>query len=363
VIQEQLNYINDKPLGFKDEGAVMVPLRTREAINAFQTLRSEFLRIPGVTNVAGANSLPSTPQFNDWAMYKEGQTAENGVLNRVVTISEHYFETLGIELISGRNVAYPTDTFSYVLPNNKIIANEATLKEYGMTAEDAVGQRIYSEFEPGKKRAHEIVGVIKDYHHRSLHLPIVPTIYILPTSSGQYSYIVASTEGGNYQSVSAQMQEIWNKAINTTPFESQPLSDSVVKQYEDDDRVNTMLSVSTALAIIISCLGLYGLSIFVAERRVKEIGIRKVLGASVTGIVGMLSRDFIKLVAISFVIAVPIGWYIMTEWLKGFEYKIELGFMVFILAGIVSFLIAWITIGFESVKAALGNPVKALRSE
>jgi len=110
-------------------------------------------------------------------------------------------------------------------------------------------------------------------------------------------------------------------------------------------------------------MGLYGLSIFVAERRVKEIGIRKVLGASVPGIVSMLSKDFIKLVAISFVLAVPVGWYLMAEWLKGFEYKIELGFMVFLLAGVVSFLIAWLTIGFESVKAALGNPVKALRSE
>lgn len=363
VIQEQLNYINDKPLGFKDEGAIMIPLRTREATNAFQTLSSEFARIPGVTNVAGSNSLPSTPQFSDWAMYKEGQTSEKGILNRVVSVSDHYIETLGIDLIAGRNVVFPTDTFSFVNPNNKIIANEASLREYGMTPEDAIGQRLYAEFETGKKRVHEIIGVIKDYHHRSLHLPIVPTIYVLPTSDAVYTYIVVSTEGGNYQAVSSQMKEIWDKSINTTPFESQPLTSSVEKQYEDDDRVNTMLSVSTALAIIISCLGLYGLSIFVAERRVKEIGIRKVLGASVAGIVGMLSQDFIKLVAISFVIAVPIGWYVMSEWLSRFEYKIELGFTVFVFAGIVSFLIAWITIGFESVKAALGNPVKALRSE
>lgn len=363
VIQDQLNFINNKPLGFNDVGVIMVPLRTREATNAYQTLRTEFMRIHGVTNVSGTNSLPSTPVFSDWQMYPEGSTADKAILNRVINVSEHYFETMGIQLISGRNVLFPTDTFSFVNPNNRVIANEACLKMYNLTPESALGQKLYAEFEPGKKRVHEIVGVIRDYHHLSLHQPIVPTIYVLPTTDAVFQYVVASTEGSNYQAVSSQMKEIWNKTINTTPFDSQPLTSSIDKQYEDDDRVNAMLSVSTALAIIISCMGLYGLSIFVAERRIKEIGIRKVLGASVTGIVGMLSKDFIKLVAVSFVIAVPIGWYLMGEWLKGFEYKVELGFMVFVLAGVVSFLIAWITVGFESIKAALGNPVKALRSE
>ncbi|HMJ68754.1 MAG TPA: ABC transporter permease [Cyclobacteriaceae bacterium] len=362
VIQQQLNFINNKSLGFNDKGAIMIPLRTREATNAFQTLKSEFARIPGVKNVSGSSSLPSTPQFQDWSMYSEGSTNDKGILNRVVNIGEHYFETLGIDLVAGRDVVFPTDTFSYSNNYNKIIVNEASLKLYNIKPEDAIGQKLYAEWEQGK-RVHEIVGVIKDYHHRSLHLPIVPTIYVLPAGTDGYQYIVASTEGGNYQTLSSQMKEIWDRSIITTPFESQPLTSSVEKQYEEDDRVNTMLSVSTALAIIISCMGLYGLSIFVAERRVKEIGIRKVLGASVTGIVSMLSRDFIKLVGISFVIAVPIGWYLMGEWLNGFEYRIELGFMVFVIAGLVSFVIAWVTIGFESVKAALGNPVKALRNE
>jgi putative ABC transport system permease protein len=124
-----------------------------------------------------------------------------------------------------------------------------------------------------------------------------------------------------------------------------------------------MLTWSTAIAIVICCLGLYGLSIYVAERKVKEIGIRKVLGASVPTIVAMLSRDFIKLVMIAFIIAIPLGYYAMSRWLENFEYRIELGYAVFILSGIISFLIAWFTIGFESIRAALGNPVKALRNE
>jgi putative ABC transport system permease protein len=361
VIQEQLTFIRNKPLGFKDEGAIMIPVRSREATSAIKTLQSEFLSIPGVKSVASTNSLPSTPQFSDWLMYPEGSSYDKAILSRAVSVSEHYFETMGIEFIEGRDVIFPADTFSFKTPNNKIIINEAGLKAYGIDVNNAVGQKLYADWESGK-RVHEIIGVIKDYHHRSLHLPIVPTIYLLPTDNSVYSYIVASTEGADYQQVSTKMKEAWDKVV-TTPFDSQPLSSSVEKQYEDDRRINTMLSISTALAIIISCMGLYGLSIFVAERRIKEIGIRKVLGASVSGIVSMLSKDFIKLVAISFVVAVPIGWYVMTEWLKGFEYKIEVGIGVFILAGVVSFLIAWLTIGFESVKAALGNPVKALRSE
>lgn len=362
IIQEQLNFIRDKSLGFKDEGAIMIPLRTRESAKAMKTMESEFSRIPGVKKVSATSSLPSTPQFQDWTMYPEGSTADKGTINRAVNVGEGYFETMGIEMLSGRDVVFPTDTFSYSTNYNKIVVNEATLAAYGFTPENAIGQKLYADWESGK-RTHEIIGVIKDYHHRSLHLPIVPTIFILPAGDNGYQYIVASTEGSDYKTVSGQMKEIWDKAIINTPFESQLLSASVEKQYEEDARVNTMLSVSTALAIIISCMGLYGLSIFVAERKIKEIGIRKVLGASVTGIVGMLSKDFIKLVAISFIVAVPIGWLMMEEWLKSFEYKIELGFGVFIMAGVVSFLIAWLTIGFESVKAALGNPVKALRSE
>jgi putative ABC transport system permease protein len=363
IIQQQLDFMRNMPLGFNDKDVIMVPMRTREATDAYNTMKQEFSRIPGVKSVSATNSLPSTPQFQDWSMYPEGSTNEKGIIVRVIHVGEDYFETLGIELIAGRDVKYPADTFSYVHPVNKVIMNEAAAKAFMIDdPEKAVGEKFYADWDAGK-RSHEVIGVIKDYHHRSLHLPIVPTIYVLLADNSGYSYLVADTEGGNYQELTSQMKDLWNKTIITTPFESQALTSSVEKQYEDDDRINTMLSVSTALAIIISCMGLYGLSIFVAERKVKEIGIRKVLGASIPGIVGMLSKDFIKLVAISFVLAVPIGWYVMDKWLEGFAYKIELGITVFFLAGAVAFLIAWITIGFESVKAALGNPVKALRSE
>jgi putative ABC transport system permease protein len=143
-----------------------------------------------VNKVSATSSLPSTPQFQDWTMYPEGSTADKGTINRAVNVGEGYFETLGIDMLSGRDVVYPTDTFSYNHNYNKIIVNEATLRVYGMTPENAIGQKLYADWEVGK-RTHEIIGVIKDYHHRSLHLPIVPTVYILPNNDFGYQYMVA----------------------------------------------------------------------------------------------------------------------------------------------------------------------------
>lgn len=362
VIQQQLEYINDKSLGFKQDGIIMMPLRTGEASRAYQAMKAEIATIPGVQQVSATSSLPSTPLFQDFSMYKEGSPQETGTIHRVIFVDENYFDLMDIDLLAGRDVKFPADTFSYRTNFNKIIINEASLKVYGFTPEEAIGSRLLSNFD-GNLRTYEVIGVIRDYHQFSLHQPIVPMVFATPSMQSQFSFIAATTDGGDYQSINNQLASIWKKHIDNTPFESQPLTNSVALQYEADNRVNTMLSISTVLAIIISCLGLYGLSIFVAERKVKEIGIRKVLGASVTGIVRMLSMDFIKLVMIAFVLAVPLGYVLMNKWLESFEYKIQIGFMVFLVAGIVSFFIAWITVGFESIKAALGNPVNALRNE
>jgi putative ABC transport system permease protein len=192
---------------------------------------------------------------------------------------------------------------------------------------------------------------------------LAPLLFFIPADANAYNYIVISSNSSDAKGITNQLEATWKELIPNTPFETALLSDSVAKQYEEDSRTSTILSIATTLAILISCLGLYGLSIYVAERRVKEIGIRKVMGASVTGIVALLTREFVKLVIIAFVIAVPLGYYAMNKWLTGFAYKIELDILVFVLAGIISLLIAWLTISFESVKAAVSNPVKSLRNE
>ena len=196
-----------------------------------------------------------------------------------------------------------------------------------------------------------------------MHREVAPIVFILPAEKTNYVSVCASVEAKDYSNALANMGNVWKDINPGTPFESIFLTDNVQQQYESDERTLSIITTFTIIAILISCLGLYGLSIYVAERRVKEIGIRKVLGASVTGIIAMLSKDFIKLIAIAFIISIPVGYYIMEKWLENFAYKMELNIMIFIIAGLISFGIAWLTIGFESVKAAMGNPVNSLKSE
>ena len=361
IIQQQLEYMRNKPLGFKHDQVVMLPLRTDQAANEYVNLRNELKSIPGIKEVSATTSLPSTALFRDFALFPQGSSMDKAILHRVVNVDENYFKVLDIDLIAGRDFIAEKDTFSFSYPENNIIVNEESLKVLNISLEDAIGSLVFTEYD--ELRKHTIIGVVKNFHQFSLHQPIVPMLFLVPAGRTQYAFAAVSIEGNDHERTIEEMKSAWNKVIHDAPFEFLYLSENIKKQYASDIKISLMLTWSTGIAIVICCLGLYGLSIYVAERKVKEIGIRKVLGASVPNIVGMLSRDFIKLVMIAFIIAIPLGYYVMTRWLENFEYKIELGYAVFIMAGLISFLIAWFTIGFESIRAALGNPVKALRTE
>jgi putative ABC transport system permease protein len=243
----------------------------------------------------------------------------------------------------------------------KIILNEASLKAFDIPLEQAVGSTIY--FEPGEERYEfTVVGVVKDFHQFSLHRPIGPMLFMLSGSREEFPYLTASIDMKLYQRITDDMKEIWDASINDAPFESLFLNENLKTQYAAEARTSAMLTISTTIALVISCLGLYGLSVYVAQRKTKEIGIRKVVGASSKSIVGMLSKEYIKLIAISFVISVPAGYYGMEKWLEGFAYKISPGVTVFLLSGMISFFIAWLTISFESFRAAGRNPVDTLRA-
>lgn len=362
IVQQQLHYIQNKPLGFNSKHVVMVPLRSKQAGDKFLTLRNEWKQIAGVKEVSATTSLPSTPLFRDFMIYPQGSTMERAVLHRNVFVDENYFKTLDIKFLAGRDFIAEQDTFSFRVHDNKIIVNEACLRSLDIPLEKAIGFPVFTEWE-GVVRRHEIIGVVQDFHQFSLHQPIQPMVFALPYDRSGYVFMTASLEGNDYASILEQMRERWESVVKDAPFESQFLDDSLNLQYEADQKILLMLAFSTSLALLICCLGLYGLSVYVAGRRFKEIGIRKVLGASVFNIVAMLSRDFIRLVLIAFVIAVPLGYYLMDHWLQNFTYRIEIGYSVFILAGILSFLIAWLTVGFESFRAAISNPTKAIRNE
>jgi putative ABC transport system permease protein len=202
---------------------------------------------------------------------------------------------------------------------------------------------------------------VKDFHQFSLHREIRPMTFMIPFNRTGFRYIAASIKMESYQQITDEMKKIWDQRINDAPFESIFLKENLKTLYTVEARTSTILTISTTIALLISCLGLYGLSVYVAERKTKEIGIRKVVGASVESIVAMLSKEYIKLILISFVISVPLGYYFMNKWLEGFAYKITPGMNVFVISGLVSFLIAWLTISFESFRAASKNPVDAFK--
>lgn len=362
IIQRQLNFIQSKSLGFNPDFRIMIPLRTNEAKRQYPQLKTAFEQLAGVELISASTSLPSTALLRDFAVYPQGSSMDKSILHRNVLIDENYFKALDIKMIAGRDVVFEVDSFSWSNQNRKIIVNRTSLHELNLDLENAVGTNLLTEWD-GRIYNHEIIGVIEDFHQQSLHQKIGAMMFYLPAQKTQYGYLTAVVNKNKYADVRVQFEQKWKAIAPNTPFESEFLFDNVRRQYQNDQRVSTIITAFTLLAIAISCLGLYGLSIYVAERKVKEIGIRKVLGGSVTSIITMLSKEFIKLVLVALIIAIPVGYIAMDKWLESFAYKTELNAIVFVITGAIALAIAWLTVGFESVKAALSNPVDSLRNE
>jgi putative ABC transport system permease protein len=361
MVQQQMKFIQSKSLGFDKEQVIMIPLRTETALQQYGELRESFRQLPGVDAVSATTGIPSTPMFSDWQIYKEGATNEQSLMHDLVFVDKGYFDVMGIQLISGRDFIaeqdnIPDDTIN--LPT--LIVNEASLNALGIPLAKAVGSAVY--FEPGNERyKYLIIGVVKDFHQFSLHREIRPMTFVLPWNRSGFRYMAASIHMDAHRQIAEQMKKLWDERINDAPFERVFLKENLETLYQAEARTSTMLTIATTIALLISCTGLYGLSLYVAERKTKEIGIRKVVGASVRNIIGMLSNEYIVLVSVAFVISVPMGSYFMNKWLDGFAYKISPGVGVFIVTGVVSFFIAWLTISFECFRAARKNPVDSIR--
>jgi putative ABC transport system permease protein len=362
IIQQQLEYIRTKSLGFNSDQVIMVPLRTQQAAAEYASLKEAFSQIPGVTNVSATTSIPSTPLFRDWNIFKHGSSNDMSLRHEIVSVDEDYFKVLDIPILQGRDFLVGQDNLAEDTVNfPKVIVNEASLRALDISAKDAIGTTLH--FQPGDEvYSYNVIGVIRDFHQFSLHRDISPMMFILPSSRDNFPYLAATVNLASFKTVFEKMKQQWNARINDTPFESVFLNENIKTMYAEESRTSMLLTLSTSIALIISCLGLYGLSVYVAERKTKEIGIRKVVGASIRSILVMLSREYVKLVAISFLISIPIGYYLMEKWLENFAYKISPGVSVFLVSGIVSFLVAWLTISFESFRAATKNPVDTLRN-
>jgi putative ABC transport system permease protein len=303
-------------------------------------------------------SYPGIFHPQDWSMYKEGQTMTNSKKIYINLVDDQFLQTLGMEVVAGRLFSrdFPADTLS------RFVINEESVKQFGFpSAEAAVGKWLAFDWE-GEQHQFTIVGVVKNFHFKDLHETIEPFAFRLYNNAG-FNYLLAHVKTGGLDQSIRYLESVWKKLNPNEPFEYSFLDLDFQKNYEAESRQASLIQSFTIIAIIISCLGLFGLATFSAEQRTKEIGIRKVMGASVTSIVALLSKDFLKLVAIAILIASPIAWYFMHQWLQNFAYRTPISITVFVLTALIAIFIALFTISFQAVRAALTNPVKNLRTE
>ncbi|GAB3175453.1 ABC transporter permease [Telluribacter humicola] len=357
VIQEQMKYLRTTSLGFTQDQQIAIPFRSDESRQAYTAFRNEVLASNQVVAAGGAQSYPGIFNGSDLVMHRPDQSQEQGHDIKINRVDYEYMQTMGFELKQGRMFSreFPGDT------NDRMVVNEALLKEFQIPADKAIGQRLSFDW-GGVSYPFEIVGVVKDFHYENLHQTIQPYAFLL-NNGASINYLIVHVNTDNMQQVLGFMEQKWKALRPDEPFEYTFLNEDFQKNYQAEARTSRIVSYFTLISILISCLGLFGLAAFAAQQRTKEIGVRKVMGASVSSIVLLLSKDFLKLVLIAIVIASPIAWYAMNQWLSDFAYKIDIPWWVFVVSGALAVVIAFITISYQSIKAALMNPVKSLRSE
>ncbi|MGN6602435.1 MAG: ABC transporter permease [Ginsengibacter sp.] len=358
VISKQMNYLRSADLGFDKERQIVIPLRSGNAKKMYTSFKGEVAGLSQVEGVGASYYNPGIFNPSDNGFYRDGQTMNDSKRTRTNTVDFDYLKTMGIKPVAGRlfSSEFPGDT------SNKVILNETAIKEIGFgSPQSAVGQNVYFDYN-GQKSTFEIIGVVRDFHFEDLHLPITPYGYSL-SSDNMFNYMVVHAKPGDVSSLIKTLGAKWHDLNPNEPFEYTFLDKDFQKNYDAENKLSSIVGYFTVIAILISCLGLFGLATFSAEQRIKEIGVRKVLGASVTNIVTLMSKDFMKLVGISILIASPVAWFVMNKWLQGFAYRIHIGWIVFALTALIAILIAVITISFQAIKAAVANPVENLRTE
>ncbi|WP_375444090.1 ABC transporter permease [uncultured Fibrella sp.] len=355
VVYRQLHFIQTTKVGF-DRERVLTIQDVYGLGKQAEAFKQDVLRLPGVTTGTLSSYLPTPSNRDDTSFFPEGKTdLSKGMSMQIWGVDYDYMATLGMSLTKGRNFSR-----SFGTDSTGIILNEAAVKILGV--KNPIGMHIsrFNDSENKTRKTYTVIGVIKNFHFESLRRNIGALSLVLSPQSGAVSFRISQA---NVPALLRQIEAKWKQFAPGQPFNYSFLQDSFDQMYRAEQRVGTVILLFSVLAILIACLGLFGLAAFMAEQRTKEIGVRKVLGASTHSIVGLLSKDFLKLVLIAIVIASPLAWYAMTSWLADFAYKVDIEWWVFALAGALAVGIALLTISFQSVKAALMNPVTSLRSE
>lgn len=358
VIFRQLNFLKHSDLGFDREQLLYFQMRGNLFQN-FETTKAEFLKVPGVTSVSTCFGIPGDIVSGDDIIVPAPE--RKNLPARIFNVDHEYIATVGMEVIAGRDFSKDIKTDA----SEAFIINETAVQTLGLgnTPEEAIGKplewQMWTDQDTIKKG--RVIGVVKDFNYESLHQAVQTTVlHIYPDA---YWKMALRINTDDLAGVISNLKQTWNRFETGYPLDYQFVDESFGAMYKEEQKLSSMLWVFAILAIFIACIGAFGLATYAIEQKRKEIGIRKILGASVTSIVKLLSKDFLILVVIALVLASPIAWYTMNQWLADFAYRINIEWWMFALSGLIALLIAGLTIGGQSIRAALANPVEALREE
>ncbi|MCF0073361.1 ABC transporter permease [Dyadobacter sp. CY261] len=351
VIYRQIDYIQHKNLGFSQENLLYIPDIENTMNTNFDAFKQALENEPGIKSVARSQASPLAYGSSTMGVHWPGKDTTKQLLFNVNPVGFDFVQTMGIRLLDGRDFSpsFGTDTSNYLV-------NEAAAKKIGY--KDPVGKELTMWGKKGK-----IIGLMKDFHIGSLHVAIEPLIVGLQPKKEAWGVGLVRTQPGQTKQAIASIEKVFRRYNSGVPFKYHFADEEFGNLYKAETVVSKLSNYFAFLAIFISCLGLFGLAAFTAEQRTKEIGVRKVLGASVSNLVGMLSADFVKLVVIAAIITFPIAWYFLNGWLEKYAFRIEMEWWYFAFAGVAALLIALLTVSFQAIKAALMNPVKSLKSE
>ncbi|MES2328927.1 MAG: ABC transporter permease [Bacteroidota bacterium] len=359
IVFQQLRYTQQMDMGMQKDNVLIIPNTEKIPNGGEETFRQELLQLPGVSSASVSSSAPTQKIFGDsYVPDINGVTeplAKDISLGSFI-VDESFVPSLKLQILKGRNFSKEFND------STSVIVNETTVQQVGW--KDPIGKFI--TYTGNGNQRFQVIGVVKDFNFESIHSAVSPFALFHPSSKTYQlgsSVIIAKVDGKNISNTLQQLEAKWKAFAPAVPFEYSFLDKNFENLYIADQKLGTVFGIFTCLSIIVACLGLFGLSMYTAERRTKEIGIRKVLGASVQNLVGLLSKEFVKLVFVAMLLAFPIGWWAMNKWLQDFNYHIKISAWVFILAGAAAFIIALLTVSFQAIKSALLNPVKSLRTE
>jgi len=361
IVYKQVDYLHNTDLGFNKDEIMFFPMRGDNMVKNYESFKNDLKQSPGITSVSIGYGFPGDAVAGDDIIVNQnGERKQQSATQLMVDFD--YLKTLGLQLVAGRDFSKDMQTDK----DHAFIINETAVKQLGLgTPQKALGKKLWWHVWGAKDtdslKEGQVIGVVKDFHYKSLYDRVgTAVLQIFPDA---YWKVAVKMKGVNIGNTINYIKGVWSKYSPEYPIEYKFLDDNFEIMYRSEDKLRTLLLVFTFIAVFVGCLGLFGLAAYTAERRKKEVGIRKVLGATTQSVVMLLSKDFIKLVVISLLIASPVAYYFMHHWLEDFAYRISIDWSIFAIAAFAALSIAFVTVSFQAIKAAIANPVKSLRTE